>query len=269
MRTVPSSQTPQTALVTGASSGIGLELAMLLAASGHNLVLVARDAAALERVATSARAMGVTAHVLPLDLATPGAVEELMSALAGDAATSQIDILINNAGYALYGSFLETDPADEARMLHLNIVTLTALTKRLLPGMVARGHGRVLNLASTAAFLPGPRMAVYFATKAYVLSFSEALAEELRASGSGVTVTVLCPGPTATGFQRRAGLGASRLFGGGTADAKQVAQAGFNAMMKGQVVVVPGLTNRLLLGGSRLIPRVVLRRITRRLLAPK
>src|SRR5206468_8699140 len=181
----------------------------------------------------------------------PGAADGLVATL--DARAIDVDVLVNNAGYASYGAFAETDLADELAMIQVNVVALTHLTKLLVRKMVARKDGRVLNVASTAAFQPGPLMAVYYATKAYVLSFSEALANEL--AGSGVTVTALCPGPTKTGFFERAGLQGSSLLLKATMDARTVAAAGYRALTQGKSVVIPGLRNRLLVFADRLAPR--------------
>ncbi|HVP62065.1 MAG TPA: SDR family oxidoreductase [Myxococcaceae bacterium] len=248
-----------TVLVTGASGGIGAALAREYARHRHALVLVARSRGTLESIAEELRAAhSVDVRTFVLDLATPGAADRLVAEL--DAVGIQVDVLVNNAGFALYGAFAETDWAKESEMLQLNVVTLTALTKRLLPGMLARRRGRILNLASTAGFLPGPLMAVYYATKAYVLSFSEALAEELR--GSGVTVTALCPGPTRTGFQARAGMEASRLVSGKRLpDAAEVAREGYEGAERGATVVIPGLQNRLQVGLIRFLPRSMVSRI--------
>jgi short-subunit dehydrogenase len=173
-------------------------------------------------------------------------------------------VLVNNAGFATYGAFAETALEPELAELQLNVVTLTELAKRLLPGMLERRWGRILNVASTAAFQPGPLMAVYYATKAYVLSFSEALAEELR--DSGVSVTALCPGPTASGFQQRAAMEDSKLVAGRKLmDAATVARAGYAAMMAGQRVVIPGLGNRLLAQSYRVSPRRLLTHVVRRM----
>ena len=180
----------ETALITGASSGIGLDLARLFAKDGHDVVLVARSEGKLREIAAELeRDFGMTAHVIVADLAKPDAPQTLVAQLPVD-----VDVLVNNAGFGVLGPFVETDLAKELEMIQVNVVALTHLTKLLLPPMVARRRGRVLNVASTAAFQPGPLMAVYYATKAYVLSFSEAIADELR--DSGVTVTALCPGPT-------------------------------------------------------------------------
>ena len=173
-----------------------------------------------------------------------------------------VDVLVNNAGYALYGAFTETDLADELAMIQVNIVALTHLTKLLVRKMVARKDGRVLNVASTAAFQPGPLMAVYYATKAYVLSFSEALANEL--SGTGVTVTALCPGPTKTGFQARAQMEESKLVRGKEImTSETVARAGYAGMMKGKTVVIPGMSNKMLAQAVRFLPRNTVTKMVR------
>jgi len=253
------SPSPETVLVTGASSGIGAELARVFARSGSSLVLSARSVDRLEALAAELRQKhGVTVHVIPADLAAADGASRLVQRLAEQ--RLQIDVLVNNAGYAGFGPFLETDWAHEAGMLQLNVVALTELTKRLLPGMVARKRGGVLNLASTASFQPGPLMAVYYASKAYVLWFSEALAEELR--GTGVTVTALCPGPTESGFQARANLEESRLVKGKRLmGAASVAQAGYDGFRRGRQVVVPGFRNRLLAQSIRFTPRQLVTRI--------
>ncbi|MEW6705568.1 MAG: SDR family oxidoreductase [Pseudomonadota bacterium] len=247
------------ALVTGASGGIGQEIARELAAAGYALVLVARDAARLARVADElAQAHGVPVQPLPCDLAQAGAVEALAQALAqGDIVP---EVLVNNAGFGVYGEHARTDWQAEHGMIELNVTALTALTKRLLPGMVRRGRGRILNVASTAAFQPGPYMAVYYATKAYVLSYSEALAEEL--SSSGITVTALCPGPTATAFSQRAQAVDSALFKGKRLpDASEVARYGVRALQRGRRVAVHGCMNSLLAQSVRFTPRRVVTRL--------
>src|SRR5579864_4171875 len=189
------------ALVTGASGGIGAALARELARHGHDLVLVARGAAAMEALAAELRAAGAAATVIAADLARPGAAASLAHEIAGRGLA--IDILVNNAGLGAAGRFDRSDPARIGEILQVNIVALSELTRLMLPGMIARGHGRVMLVASVAAFQPGPRMAAYFASKAYVLSLGEALAYELRRTG--VSVTVLCPGATATEFFATAG----------------------------------------------------------------
>ena len=249
-----------TALITGASSGIGLELARIFAANRHDVVLVARGETRLRALAQELDAVGVRAHILLADLSDPAAPRVVVERV--NQLHLEIDILVNNAGYGLYGPFLDTSLDAELAMIQVNIVALTELTKRLLPPMVARKRGRILNLASTAAFLPGPLMAVYYATKAFVLSFSEAIANELE--GTGVTVTALCPGPTASGFQAAAHLEESKLMAGKTLPAaREVAQAGYDALMRGAIVHVPGLSNKLTVQVPRLLPRTVIARVVR------
>ncbi|MCU0648697.1 MAG: SDR family oxidoreductase [Gemmatimonadaceae bacterium] len=240
------------ALVTGATGGIGLVISGLLAERKHDLVLVARRAAELERIAESLRTThGITVHTIASDLGTVGAAESLADALA--ARGLAVDVLVNNAGIGQYGRYVETDAAQEAQMVQLNVVALTTLTKRLLPGMVQRRRGRVLNVASTAAFFPGPLMAVYYATKAYVLSLSEALSEET--AGTGVTVTALCPGPTATGFQAESGMQTSRLLKlSSMLPVEEVARQGVLGMLAGRRVVVPGVMNKGMVAMRRLVP---------------
>ncbi len=236
-----------------------------MAAEGFGLILVARSGEALAKVASQlGKDFGVPTLPLALDLARPEAPDELADEIGRQGA--DIDVLINNAGFGGHGRFSDTDLGSELEMLQLNVVTLTHLTKLLLPGMLQRGRGRVLNVASTAAFQPGPRMAVYFASKAYVLSFSEALAEELR--GSSVTVTALCPGATRTGFQKRSGLdrtavGEGRMF----MDASKVARIGFEGMNRGRAVVIPGVVNKLMAASVRLLPRRVVTRMVGSMMA--
>jgi uncharacterized protein len=243
----------KTALVTGASSGIGRELAKLLAREGHDLVLVARRREALEELARElAVKHGVAVRVIAKDLTAPDSTAEIFDELERERLS--VDILVNNAGLGLHGRFWETDLARQLAVIQVNVVALTALTGRFLPGMVARGRGRIVNVASTAAFQPGPYMAVYYATKAYVLSFSEALAQEL--SDTGVTVTALCPGPTVTEFQAAAGLEDTLLFRGPLVmNAAKVACVGWEGAKRGKRVVIPGLANRLLKETVRFSPR--------------
>ena len=242
-----------TALVTGASGGIGLEIARVLARD-HDVVLVARSAARLAEIAAELHG----ARVLAIDLAFPDAVARVV------AEVPEVEVLVNNAGVGDFAPFVEADPAKLDALIALNIGALTRLTHAYLPGMIARGQGRILNVASTAAFQPGPLMAVYYATKAYVLSLSEALAEETR--GTGVTVTALCPGPTASGFQAGAAMEGSRLVKGRTLPtAASVAAYGVTAMQKGEVVAVPGLMNKLFASSIRLTPRAVVRRVVHRM----
>jgi uncharacterized protein len=244
-----------TALVTGASGGIGEELARVLAREGHDLVLVARSADKLRSLSDDlAKKHGIRAEVLVADLIAPDAPQQIAAEL--ERRGLEVDVLVNNAGFANYGAFATLDPTGEVNLLQVNIVALTHLTRLLLPGMISRKDGRVLNVASTAAFMPGPLMAVYYASKAYVLSFSEALNEELR--GSGVTVTALCPGPTTSGFQSRANMEGSKLIRGRQLmSAATVAEQGYAALRAGRPLVIPGLLNRITAFLPRLLPRAV------------
>ena len=251
----------KTALVTGASSGIGRELAKVLAEEGHDVVLVARRRERLEDLARELAARhGVSARAIAKDLEDPAGPAEIFAEL--EAERIAVDILVNDAGLGVYGRFWETDLARQLALIQVNLTALTALTGRFLPGMVARGRGRIVNVSSTAAFQPGPYMAVYYATKAYVLSFSEALAEEL--AGSGVTVTALCPGPTVTEFQEGAGIEDTWLFRGPLVmDAAAVARAGWAGARRGKRIVVPGLGNKLLKETVRFSPRRLVTAVAR------
>ncbi len=256
-----SSEAP-TALVTGASSGIGRELARLHAARGGDLVLVARRAEALEDLKAELEAAhGVSVIAFPADLANPDTPAHIFEAMAH--AGVRVDYLINNAGFGARGRFWEIPEARQTAMLQVNVAALTALTRLFLSPMVARGHGRVLNIGSTAGFLPGPMMAVYYASKAYVLSFSEALAEELE--GTGVRVTVLCPGPVATEFAHTADMERTRLFRSGTEPVEHVARKGYEAMRKGRRVAVTDPKLAVLLNGIvPFMPRRLVTAISRR-----
>jgi len=249
------------ALVTGASRGIGAALARELARDGHDLVLASRSLAEMEALATELAAVGARCVVIQCDLSRPGAA----SALADEIATRGlvVDVLVANAGFGALGRFDETDPQRITEMLQVNVVALTELTRLLLRGMAARRRGRIMLLASTAGFQPGPRMAVYFATKAYVLSFGEAIAYELR--GSGVTVTVLCPGATATDFFKVAGAAENAL--GPMMSAAAVARIGYRALQSGRRVVIAGLMNRVLVAGARLAPHALTLRAAAALMA--
>lgn len=255
------------ALVTGASGGIGAEIAKLFARDGWEVILVARSRDGLEKVGRElAQAYGATVHVVPADLADPAApraIHDAVQALGVD-----VDALVNNAGFGLAGPFVDigrdapTELGRELEMLQVNVVALTHLSKLFLPGMVARGRGYLMNVASTAAFQPGPLMAVYYASKAYVLSFSEALAVEL--AGTGVTVTALCPGATRTEFQAVANMENSRLFRAGhVMTAADVAAAGYNGMRAGKSAVIPGAANKVMAAGTRLVPRRVAARLAK------
>lgn len=246
------------AIVTGASGGLGLEFAKLLAGDGYDLVLVARSADRLDALANELRSQHhVNVEVIALDLGVPEAAARVVERVPS------CDILVNNAGFASNGLFDTIPPARVREELLLDVVTLTELTRSYLPAMRERGSGRILNVASTAGFLPGPFMAVYYASKAYVLSFSQALAEELR--GSGVTVTVLAPGATATGFADRADVARTLLFRLPTADAVTVATAGYRGMSAGKDLVIPGFPNQLLALLIRFTPRRLLLWISRKL----
>lgn len=245
----------KTALVTGASSGIGYELSKLFGRDGYKVILVARREEELKKLAEKLP----NSQVIAMDISKPGAPRELLKKLEG----TEIDVLVNNAGYGLLGEFSKTDLSSEIQMIHLNILSLTELTKLVLPQMLARRSGKILNVASTAAFQPGPLMAVYYATKAYVLSFSEAIAEELR--DTGVTVTTLCPGPTRTEFADVAKMGKSKLFkSAAVMDAAPVAEAGYEGLMAGKRIVVPGIANRMMIQSLRVSPRSLVTKIVRR-----
>jgi len=252
-----------TALITGASSGIGLELASLAARDRHDLVLVSRNRERLESIGRGlAEEYGVRVSVIAKDLAHPEAAGELAAELASRGIP--VDVLVNNAGFGVYGFFAETSIESEAEMIEVNVLALTRLTKTFLRGMLERRRGWILNVASTAAFQPGPIMAVYYATKAYVLSFTEALASET--SGTGVRVAALCPGPTLTAFQTRAGFKPIPLLKTPlVTSASFVARAGWEGMKKGKRVVVPGLTNKILVQAERITPRRLVVAMTRRL----
>jgi short-subunit dehydrogenase len=253
----------QTALITGASVGIGRELAKLFAKDGYNLVLVARNGARLSQFADELqRQFGVSAKTVAMDLASATAPQSLFDQLARE--NTAIDILVNNAGYGKMGTFADVPLEESLGQIQLNINALTHLTKLFLGPMIERKSGRILNVASTAGFQPGPLMGVYYATKAYVISFSEALANEL--SGSGVTVTCLCPGATDTEFQKRAGTEDSLLFKLRPMSAKTVAQDGYRGLMKGKPLVISGLKNWLLMESLRISPRRAVTAISRRLI---
>jgi uncharacterized protein len=234
---------------------------LIFARNGYDVVVLARSRQALEEVAAQARGLGVNSRVIVADLARPNAPDEIRAEL--DAASIPVDVLVNNAGFAMYGPFTDANPQTELEMMQVNMVTLTRMTRLFLPGMLERRWGRILNLASLAGFMPGPLMAVYYATKAYVLSFSEALANELH--GTGVTVTALAPPATTSGFQRRAAMEDSKLVQGRIMDARTVADAGYRGLIAGKAVVLPGLSAKLVAFSVRLSPRGVVTRITRRM----
>lgn len=255
-----------TALITGASSGIGMELAGVFAREGFDLFLVARDGERLAKVCDALKvAYGIQAHYLEQDLSVVGAPEALVEAL--DAQGMVIDALVNNAGVGIYGKLIENDTERLRAMLRINILVPTFLCRLLGARMAERGGGRILNVASAAAFMPGPWMAGYYASKAYLLSFSEALASELQ--GTGVTVTALCPGPIATAFMDVSGMAASKLVAGKKLPASQaVAEYGYRAMRRGKRVAVYGFRNKLYVFLMRLLPRGLVARLVRRAQEP-
>jgi uncharacterized protein len=251
----------KTALITGASFGIGMEFARIFAREGYNLVLVARNADRLRQLASELEKTHSTRSlILAVDLTEPGAPAYVLDQTTR--ADIQVDVLVNNAGFGQYGLFADNDLEECLRQIQLNVTTLTHLTRLYLPAMMERQSGGILNVASTAAFQPGPLMAVYFATKAYVLHFSEALANELR--GSGITVTCLCPGATATEFHKRANATGMRLLNFGTMDARTVAEDGYRAMLAGKPVVISGFKNWLLAQSVRFSPRRLVTAIARK-----
>lgn len=242
----------RTTLITGASGGIGAALAEVFAQNQHDCVLVARSQDKLEHLSHGLKIRhGVNTYVLVKDLVKPETPQEIFDELSGKGIN--IDILVNNAGFGTHGYFWEIPLQDELDELQVNIVALTRLTKLFVPGMIERGYGKVLNVSSMAAFQPGPLMAVYGASKAYVQSFSEAIANELNRTD--VTVTALCPGFTKTSFQERAGMEHTRLTGARGMDAETVAKIGYEGLMHGQAVVIPGISNRLMAWLSRVSPR--------------
>ena len=240
-------------LITGASAGLGVEFARQLASRGHRLVLAARRK---DRLDALAKELG-NARVVAIDLSKSGSASKLLADLA--AAGEEVDVLINNAGFGLIGRFAELDAKHERQMIDLNVGTLTDLCRAVAPAMIKRKSGAILNVASTAAFQPGPNMAVYFATKAYVLSFTEALHEELKPHG--VHVSALCPGPTRTEFGEVAGFGGNGLFDRTAMDSPEVVEAGLHALDQNRAVVVPGLVNKIGAASTRFAPRSVVRKI--------
>jgi short-subunit dehydrogenase len=254
-------------LVTGASGGIGYELAKLFAGDKHDLVLVSRNGEKLEQVAHEIKnAHGVRCAVFAGDLAVPGSPDALYAEIKKSAI--DVEVLVNNAGFGALGPFHKLPLDEQLEMIQLNVTSLAHLTRLFLPDMVARKHGRIVNVASIAAYQPGPFMAVYYATKAFVVSFSEAIANEL--GGTGVKVTAIVPGPTTTGFGRRAGADKSTLFHKGmTMDAATVARIGYEGMKRNKTIVITGTKNKLLALGGRLAPRRLSAVIARSLNEPR
>ena len=254
----------QTALITGASGGIGYELAKLFAHDHYNLVLVARSGGKLTQFADELqRQFGVSVKPVALDLTAAPAPQFLFDQLQRESIA--IDSLVNNAGYGVLGEFARIPLEESLGQIHLNVTALTHLTKIFLGPMLERHCGKILNVASTAGFQPGPRMAIYYATKAYVISFSEALANELEETG--VTVTCLCPGATDTGFAKRAGNDQTRLFKQlRPMDAKRVARDGYRGLMAGKTLVISGFRNWLIAESVRFSPRKLVTAVSRKVL---
>jgi uncharacterized protein len=252
----------KTALITGASSGIGLELAKLFATDDYDLVLVARSEEKLNNLAEEInREYTVHCAVIATDLSFPRSPREIWEEL--DEKKIQVDVLVNNAGFGTHGKFAELDLERELNMIDLNVHALTELTGLFLPSMIEKGSGKILNVASTAAFQPGPLMATYFASKAFVLNFSEALANEVK--GTGVTVTCLCPGATKTNFESTSGN--SNLFAKTTlATAESVATEAYSALMKGKTTIITGWKNNVLIFLNRFAPRKVVTHVVRNMM---
>ena len=252
-----------TALITGASTGIGSELAQIAAANGYDVILTARTAQSLQTAAADIeRTTSRKTHIFPIDLAQPNAARTLLADITQ--AGLSIDVLINNAGFGLLGKFWELPEDEQMQMIQLNIGALTQLTRLALPGMIERRIGYILNIASTAAFQPGPLMATYYASKAYVVSFSEAIHNE--AKGTGVSICCLCPGATRTEFQKRAAMQGTKLFDGShVMSAQEVAQIGWNAMKQGKHLVIAGRMNATLAFFTRFAPRQMAAGIARAL----
>jgi hypothetical protein len=251
----------QTALITGASAGLGYEFAHLFARDKYNLVLVARSGPKLAELAEQLRQQhGIRVKTIPLDLGLPHASQTLFEETQREGI--HVDILVNNAGYGAFGAFADIPLEESYGQIQLNVMALTLLTKLYLQPMLERRSGKIMNVASTAAFQPGPLMAVYYATKAYVLSFTEAIADELR--NRGVSVTCFCPGATLTEFQKRAQTENSRLFKQlAPMDAKTVAEQGYRALMNGKTLAIAGWRNWLVAESVRFAPRKVITAISR------
>ncbi|MFN4123252.1 MAG: SDR family NAD(P)-dependent oxidoreductase [Flavobacteriales bacterium] len=251
------------AIVTGASSGIGLELARIMAVEKINLVLVARNLNSLAALKDEIQtAYQIDVHCLAIDLSKLNASQEVYDYCAQNAL--QIEYLVNNAGFGDFGFFAESEWSKQNKMIQLNITALTQMTHLFLPGMVKQGSGRIMQVASVASFLPGPLMSVYYATKAYVLHFSEAISNELE--GTGVTVTALCPGPTTSGFQDAAGMGESKLVKDRKLPSSaEVARYGFKAMMQGKRLAIHGFKNYLMANSVRFSPRGMVLKVARKI----
>lgn len=241
-------------LITGATSGIGLELSHLAAGDKNNLILVARNKSELNRLKELLTSQyDIDVHIIAKDLKDNNSAEEIYNEVNN--LGIKVDTLINNAGVGSFGNFDKISKEVDLDMITINIYSLTCLIKLFLPQMLEADGGRILNVASTAAFIPGPFMAVYYASKAYVLSLSEALASELK--NSNVTVSVLCPGPTKTNFQSRAKMKKSDFVKFGVMEAKTVAKIGYDGMNMGKTIIIPGMLNKLLITFMRLVPRAI------------
>jgi short-subunit dehydrogenase len=251
------------ALITGASGGIGLELARLCAKGGHDLILVARRREKLEEIAKYLGGMyNVRSEIIVADLTDPAAPRAIYDQV--EALGLSVDVLINNAGFGQWGLFGRAVLSRQLDMIHVNITALTELTRLFMPKMITARKGRIMNVSSVAGFMPGPLIAVYYASKAFVLSFTEAIGNELQ--GTGITATALCPGPTKTGFADEAGYSTSNLFATpGVMEAAPVALAGYRGMKRGKAVVIPGWKNKALIFALRLGPRWLVRMISRKL----
>lgn len=250
-------------LITGASQGIGLEIAKVFAREGYNLILVARDKPKLSQIARELHEnFKVQVTIIRKDLSHPNSCQELYTLVKKQ--NLSVEILVNNAGFGTFGEFAKTELDKEESMIDLNVKSLTSLTKLFLSDMLKRKHGKILNVASIAAFQPGPFMAVYFATKAYVLSLSEALSEELK--GSGVTISALCPGPTASQFQERAGMQKAGLFKNrNIMSSEEVAEIAYSGLMNEKRVIIPGFRNKISAFFGRILPRNFILKVVRKI----
>jgi len=257
----------KTALITGSSNGIGYELAKVLAQKDNNLVLVARSKDKLDELKNELeKSHNIWVYTIGKDLSLPGAASEVYDELKTKSIT--IDYLVNNAGFGDFGLFAQSDWNKQEQMINLNVTALAHFTRLFLPDMISRGGGKILNVASTASFQPGPTMSVYFATKAFVLSFSEAVNNEVREHG--ITVTALCPGATQSGFQAAASMQDSKLFAGNNfPTSREVAEFGYRAMMKGKAVAIHGFKNSIMANSVRFAPRSLVVKIARQIQAKK
>jgi short-subunit dehydrogenase len=253
----------KTALITGASNGIGYELAKVLAEKGDNLILVARSKSKLDELKKELEEkFKVSVYIIGKDLSLPEAAKDVYDEIKQK--KFSIDYLINNAGFGDFGFFADSDWSKQEQMINLNITALACFTRLYLPDMIKRGSGRIMNMASTASFQPGPTMSVYFASKAFVLSFSEAINNEVR--DKGITVTALCPGATHSGFQAAASMQNSKLLDGKNfPTSKEVAEYGYKAMMKGKAVAIHGLKNKILANSVRFLPRSIVVKAARKI----